>query len=397
MVMSYSKGRVNAHGYYLEELRAECALESEVLMPPSWAVTGPVELEQGQSFLGLGPAGPWQSGDDKVFERLAEGWDPAGLAPLVRNHAHERRIALHDFTLSAPKAVSVLWGLADIQMARELGALQAHAARSALGVLAQGAISRQGRAGCVKSPARLIAAMFHHGTSRALDPQLHTHAVVINLAERQDGTFGALETRQMMELQGLAAMAYHLDMAYGCASMGLHVEPTHNGHVFNVLDVPEHVSDMFSTRRRDVEHMLDARSTCRSHVGHIPVTTRKQVQLAVWRTRPSKRLVPMAQLRNSWRDRLDSQGLGWRCPTMNLSLAGVLVPSSHEQLLAHVDRCLNDARVKRSGMRPTQLRVAVCSALMGMCDAELALGIADRFSESQQMRPDDKPHQVLSG
>jgi conjugative relaxase-like TrwC/TraI family protein len=393
MVMSYSKGRVNAHGYYLEELSAEGALESEVLMPPSWAVAGPMDLEQGRSFLGLGPAGPWQHGDDKVFERLVRGWDPAGLAPLVRNYAHERRLALHDFTLSAPKAVSVLWGLAEARTSKEIAALQAHAARSALGVLAQGAISRQGRAGCVKRPARLIAVLFHHGTSRALDPQLHTHVVVINLAEREDGTFGALETREMMGLQGLAAMAYHLDMAYGCASMGLNVEPTHNGHVFNVLDVSDNVCNMFSTRRRDVEQVLDARSTFRSHVGHIPVTTRKQVQLAVWKSRPAKRLVPIAQLRKFWRDRVESEGLRWHMPETCMALAEAQAPKPNDQLTTQVNRYFENLWNTCTGWTPTQLRVAVCSSLMGLCDAEQALEVADRFVVRQPMRPEDLSHQ----
>ena len=39
----------------------------------------------------------------------------------------------------------------------------------------------------------LVAADYVHATSRALDPQVHHHVVVANMAERPDGAIRALD------------------------------------------------------------------------------------------------------------------------------------------------------------------------------------------------------------
>ena len=44
---------------------------------------------------------------------------------------------------------------------------------------------------------KLVYAEFMHDTSRALDPQLHTHNVVCNVTRAGDGRYKALETLEM--------------------------------------------------------------------------------------------------------------------------------------------------------------------------------------------------------
>ena len=46
---------------------------------------------------------------------------------------------------------------------------------------------------------RRVFATFQHRTSRAQDPQLHTHAVLVNLALRKDGTTGSLLSRPFFD------------------------------------------------------------------------------------------------------------------------------------------------------------------------------------------------------
>ena len=94
------------------------------------------------------------------------------------------RVAGFDLTFSAPKSVSVLFGLGDQRAAGGAsGRRTTRRSREALGYLERSAAAvRRGHGGAVVEPADgLVAAAFRHRTSRAGDPQLHTHVLVANL------------------------------------------------------------------------------------------------------------------------------------------------------------------------------------------------------------------------
>lgn len=120
------------------------------------------------------------------LEALLSGRDPAtgtqlGTALVDRIDAKGRLIlavAGFDATFSAPKSVLVWWALTG-----DPGVVQAHdvAVRAALEHLERyGATTRVRVHGRRQHPDDngLTMAVFHQGTSREDDPQLHTHAVV---------------------------------------------------------------------------------------------------------------------------------------------------------------------------------------------------------------------------
>lgn len=91
-----------------------------------------------------------------------------------------RRVPGFDLTFSAPKSVSVLFGVGDAELRaairdahdRAVGEALAHVEREA-------GVTRRGAGGTIVIRGRgLIAAPFRHRTSRAGDPQLHTHVLV---------------------------------------------------------------------------------------------------------------------------------------------------------------------------------------------------------------------------
>src|SRR3546814_9355007 len=47
----------------------------------------------------------------------------------------------------------------------------------------------------------LVIASFQHGTSRAQDPQLHTHNVIMNATREEPGTWRRLEPRAFYHLK----------------------------------------------------------------------------------------------------------------------------------------------------------------------------------------------------
>jgi len=91
-------------------------------------------------------------------------------------------VAGFDLTFRAPKSVSVLWGVADPAVARELGAAHDAAVDAALGYVEREACwGRRGAGGVVQvRGGGLVAAAFRYRASRDGDPLLHTHVVTGN-------------------------------------------------------------------------------------------------------------------------------------------------------------------------------------------------------------------------
>jgi len=120
-----------------------------------------------------------------------------------------RAVAGFDLTFSAPKSVSVAWALAD----RGTQAVIYEAHQQALAYVLRYAeqcvfTSRSGKHGVVQEEIRgVVGAAFDHWDSRAGDPQLHTHVVVMNRAQSEDGAWRTLDSRGMFRATvGLSEM-----------------------------------------------------------------------------------------------------------------------------------------------------------------------------------------------
>lgn len=106
-----------------------------------------------------------------------------------------------DLTLSAPKSVSVLMAFADPEVAEQVRAAHAAAVTGALDWLERTtAFAVRGHHGDGQRAQRIatqgfVGAAFEHATSRAGDPQLHTHVVIANLLDGVDGRWSASDTK----------------------------------------------------------------------------------------------------------------------------------------------------------------------------------------------------------
>ncbi|MCX7116922.1 MAG: conjugative relaxase, partial [Legionellales bacterium] len=95
-----------------------------------------------------------------------------------------------DLTFSAPKSVSLqalVYGDIEIIKAHE------YAVERAIEMAETRAQARkkiQGQS-MIEVTGNLVVGKFRHETSRAQDPQLHTHAIVMNLTQRSDGQWRA--------------------------------------------------------------------------------------------------------------------------------------------------------------------------------------------------------------
>ncbi|HTP28454.1 MAG TPA: MobF family relaxase, partial [Anaeromyxobacteraceae bacterium] len=157
---------------------------------------GDAALWQGRGAVALGLAGPVQT--SRFHDLLAGLVDPS--APPSRSSTRNdsrHRIAL-DLTFSAPKSVSMqalIPGDARIVAAHDL------AVERALVLAEERAQARHKVNGKsrLEETQNLVVAKFRHETSRAQDPQLHTHAVVMNLTQRKDGSWRALKNDEIVK------------------------------------------------------------------------------------------------------------------------------------------------------------------------------------------------------
>ena len=99
----------------------------------------------------------------------------------------------------------------------------------------------------------LIGAAFRHRTSRAGDPQLHTHVLVANLVLGADGRWGTLDGRRIYAHAKTAGYLYeHRLRALLTRELGVEWEAVRNG-IADVAGVEPAVRRAFSRRRVEIE------------------------------------------------------------------------------------------------------------------------------------------------
>lgn len=241
-------------------------------------------LGKGVTLLGL------EGQVDKAqFRHLLRGLSPDGTRKLVRNADNERR-AGWDLTWSAPKSVSVAWSQADPATREKIeGCLRRAVAAGIAYLESVGAVSRRGEDGRIHETAKLLLAAFLHSTSRAQDPQLHIHTVLLNTGVRLDGTTGTLEPKALYRHQMAAGVLFRAELA--CAlEIELGLRARREGHSFELLGVDTDLMAFFSKRRAAIEAEL-------ARVGR---SGAKAAEVANFATREKKELRPREELIAEW-------------------------------------------------------------------------------------------------
>ncbi len=186
------------------------------------------------------------------FRHLFRGLSTDGATRLVRNAESERRRAAWDLTWSVPKSVSTAWSQAPEHVRFEIEATVNAAVGEGTRYLESiGVVSRRGEDGVVRERGRLIMAAFPHSTSRAQDPQLHVHTVLLNVAVRDDGSTGTVEPREIFRHQHAADAIFRAELAAQLeARLGLRA--MREGRAFELLGVDRELMAAFSTRREEI-------------------------------------------------------------------------------------------------------------------------------------------------
>jgi conjugative relaxase-like TrwC/TraI family protein len=360
--------------------------------------------------LGVAPASEVVPRD---FERLHAALDGQGRTLLANAGSRTDRVAGYDITFSAPKSVSILWGLGGDGLRTAVERAQEQAVAAAVELLdGSAAFCRRGKGGRDQEAVRLTVALFRHGEARPAEHEdglvfgdiaLHHHACTLSVAQRADGTFGAIDGRQLFAWKMAAGAVYHAELARGLQQLGFAVEhPGPNG-LFEVAGVDPALCGYFSARRGEIERELDALGV--AHSSDAPAlaaakarATRKakssdhagdEERHAFWRTRAEARGFAPERVVEEARTRGREQALA-RTPQADEALI--------RERLAAVPRGLTETG-SLFGRR--HLVAAVASALVGTgAGAERATAEVERLVAEGHVvalgRDGRSPHPIYS-
>ncbi len=185
------------------------------------------------------------------------------------------RVSGIDLTASAPKSVSLLWGLTqDPELRRDLEEAHTQASRRALQELERRALVGRARRGGtrVRVPLEWVGCEAVHTTARLSeqaakegrppDPDLHTHTVVANMgwdpgeggAGGGAGKWRALDPGTLLHVRSLGDGVYLTELATELRALGLEVQPNtgRDGRYIEVKGIEPAWCEAFSQRAHEV-------------------------------------------------------------------------------------------------------------------------------------------------
>ena len=238
-----------------------------------WGLRGPVRAEH--------------------FARLSEGQHPGNGVQLVKHqpartyeneYGKEITSVEHragwDATFSAPKSVSLT-----ALVGGDIRVRQAHreSVRVALEELERYTQARIGNIHAPETTGKFIATTFEHDTARPVDgyaaPQLHTHAVIFNMTERDNGQARALQERSLFQSQRYVTSVYRSELAMRMQRLGYEIETGKHGQ-------PE----IRGYTREYLEASSPRREQIKGHLQEIGLDGAGPAQVAAHRTRDKKEI-----------------------------------------------------------------------------------------------------------
>ncbi len=334
-MMSLSKMAPLAWRYYAEEVAAgrEDYFAAGAERPGRF-------LGRGAEMLGIADLEVTSEAMERLFGR---GCDPRSGAALGRSFSpeDERAVAGFALTFSPPKTVSVLWALGDQAVSSAVLSAHEAAVEEALAFLEDhAAFTRRGHGGISQVDTDgLVAASFVHRTSRASDPQLHTHVLVANKVRAKDGHWLSLDARELFCHQKAAGMLYKAALrAELTARCGVSWTFVDDNGIAEVEGVPDELCAAWSARRQAVKAAGDSLVAEREAALGRPLTSSERAscfQVAAYRTRTPKidAETPTEVLKERWHE--EAVGFGhdparWLAGVLGHGRAVVATPGVEE-------------------------------------------------------------------
>jgi conjugative relaxase-like TrwC/TraI family protein len=187
---------------------------------------GLVGAVSAEDFAKLSQGQHTQTGEQLVRQRASYEYQDAD-GKVVKTMEHR---AGWDATFSAPKSVSLTALVGEDHRVREAHRASVNVALEQLEMYAQ---ARIGGNHAPETTAKFVAAKFEHDTARPVDgyvaPQLHTHAVIFNVTERDNGQARAIQPQSLFASQQFATAVYQSELTYRLRQLGYEITTGRSG------------------------------------------------------------------------------------------------------------------------------------------------------------------------
>ena len=235
-----------------------------------------------------------QTGEQMVQHREAQAYkNPDGSTTKAVEHR-----AGWDATFSAPKSVSLT---ALVGGDKRVGEAHREAVTAALTELERYTQARIGGNNPAETTGKFIAAKFEHDTARPVDgyaaPQLHTHAVIFNVTEREDGSTRALQPQSFFDSQNFATAVYQSALTYRLRNLGYEIEAGKSGAP-EIKGYSQEYLDASSPRSQQIKDHLE-------RTGH---SGAEAAQIAAHATRDRKQILTPEQVLAAHKEIAESFG-----------------------------------------------------------------------------------------
>ena len=241
--------------------------------------------------------------DRETFAALVEGRLPDG-STLHRGGGARRGGT--DFEFSAPKSFSIQALVSDDRRLIDVHRKAVEIARERVEATVATRVTKRGNTRIDFTRSAVIA-QFEHVTSRAGDPDLHSHVVVLNVTRRADGQWRSIENAEMFKEQRLMYEIYLSEIAKGAKDLGYGIAIGKHGNP-ELAHISREQIEHFSRRARDVEAVLESQGLTRA------TSESAAKRTAALSTREAKREHDHAALRAEWILRGEQIGLQQHTP-----------------------------------------------------------------------------------
>jgi conjugative relaxase-like TrwC/TraI family protein len=287
------------------------------------------DYDPGQTrWFGKGASGLGLEGeiDRESFEHLCYGRSPDGTKYLGTKGDPDKRRAGTDFTFSAPKSVSLtalVGGDALVEVTHRT------AVEMTLKLIeeryAQTRITKNGIVSAIQT-GNLVVAQFAHIESRELDPHLHTHSLVMNITQAENGKWYANDNDLIFQNKKHLGTIYQAYLAAEVNRLGYEIEPRPHG--------------MFEIKGYKLENLIEFSKRRMQILAQCPANSTWQTREDSWdRTRKHKEHIFPAELKLRWQQEASNLGIEIVKAGVPTVAQPISLPISQQYLDDAIARC----------------------------------------------------------
>lgn len=223
--------------------------------------------------------------------------DEFSIAKGGKSHKHTSGT---DVTMSASKSVSIVALVLD-----DKAVIEAHqkAVEKTLNYVEENHIyTRVKSNGTLVSPEKcdnMLVAKFDHITSRELDPQLHTHCLILNTTQKTNGDWRAIDYKDIFKNKELINREYNYNLAKELEKIGYKCEYDKHGNC-EISGISRLMKEQYSKRSAEIQAKFEQLKQKYPTVNHAKL--KEQANLTTRKSKQSK--VEMQDLRRNWKEQL---------------------------------------------------------------------------------------------